>query len=417
MNTLAQLHSGELKGIKHLKISQKLTSFPMEILTLCDTLEILDLSNNLLSYIPHELSKLKKLKIVFLSNNLFTSVPSVFKECKNLYMLGIKANQIEYFNEDILPLSISWLILTDNKITKLPDSIGDLKNLQKFMLAGNRLEALPSTMSKCKNLELLRLSANKLKEIPPWLLNLPRLSWLAFSGNPCVQNLKYKQNKISFKELEIGELLGAGASGEIFKAYSKKMDTHMAIKLFRSDITSDGFVDDEIDASMGVGEHENLIKVIAKLDESSTKGVLLEYISSEFINFASPPNFDTCTRDTYDETKKFSCQEIATVAKAISSALAHLHLSNLMHGDIYGHNILINSKNRCYLGDFGAATFYDGDIQKFEKIEVRAFGYLLDDMLTRCIDIDNDKFKTLNNLRQSCLCIDIEKRPSFKEMF
>ncbi|MCP6755949.1 protein phosphatase 1 regulatory subunit 42, partial [Klebsiella pneumoniae] len=69
--TLAQLRSGELKGIKRLNLSENLASFPEEIFDLADTLEILDLSNNLLSEIP-DLSRLTHLKIAFFSNNRFT---------------------------------------------------------------------------------------------------------------------------------------------------------------------------------------------------------------------------------------------------------------------------------------------------------------------------------------------------------
>ena len=106
------------------------------------------------------------------------------KECINLTMIGFKSNKIAYFPEDALPLATQWLILTDNHIEHLPDSIGILKQLQKCMLAGNRIASLPDTMAACKNLELLRLSANQLQEIPSWLFALPKLSWFACAGNP-----------------------------------------------------------------------------------------------------------------------------------------------------------------------------------------------------------------------------------------
>ncbi|GAC06209.1 hypothetical protein GAGA_3375 [Paraglaciecola agarilytica NO2] len=52
LHTLAQLKSGELAGIQHLKLSESLTTFPSEILSLADTLEILDLSHNHLARNP-----------------------------------------------------------------------------------------------------------------------------------------------------------------------------------------------------------------------------------------------------------------------------------------------------------------------------------------------------------------------------
>jgi Leucine-rich repeat (LRR) protein len=49
MHTLKWLRSVRLKGIKRLFISKNLRSFPLDILELSDTLEVLDLSGNQLS--------------------------------------------------------------------------------------------------------------------------------------------------------------------------------------------------------------------------------------------------------------------------------------------------------------------------------------------------------------------------------
>lgn len=416
MHTLAQLRCGELKGIKRLSLSENLSSFPPEIYELCDTLEILDLSHNALSSLPADISRLKKLKIAFFSNNLFTEVPSVFKSCKNLYMLGFKANQIEVFDEDILPLSISWLILTDNKITKVPASIGKLHKLQKCALAGNRIEVIPKEIQACENLELLRLSANEIKEIPSYLLNLPRLSWLAFSGNPCSGHQTFSHRELPDTDLEIKELLGEGASGEIYKAYSKSLGKDIAFKRFKGAVTSDGYAHDEMNAYMSTGEHPNLIKVLGRLKGEERLGLILELIPKEYTNLGNPPNFQTCTRDTFEETKYFNSETIEQIAKDIASAAAHLHSKGLMHGDLYAHNILINENDHSYLGDFGAASFYKDESGAYEKIEVRAFGCLLDDLLNLCRVKEGETYARLSALSQRCMSMEIQQRPRFNEM-
>lgn len=412
MSSLKELQEGKLKGIKRLQLSENLTSFPTEIFDLADSLEILDLSNNQLSTLPKEMFRFKKLKIAFFSNNNFKVLPNVFKECSELYMLGFKANKIEVFEEDILPLSIRWLILTDNKLKTLPNSIGKLTELQKFPLAGNELSSLPQTMQACSNVELIRLSANNLKEIPLWLLELPKLSWLAFSGNPCSHAKPREFKEIEYKRLQISTLLGEGASGMIYKAYSPELDSDVALKLFKGAITSDGYAVDEMHAYLGVDEHPNLIKVLAKVQDEDKLGVVLEYIPNNFINLGNPPNFDTCTRDTYKNNDSFSIQAIKKVAKSIASVAAHLHQSSLMHGDLYAHNILVNEKYQTYLGDFGAASFYNKKDDKFEKIEVRAFGCLLDDMLHLC----EQESESLKALRDRCISEDIQSRPLFCDM-
>lgn len=139
MSTLEELKAGKLRGVKTLKLSCHLETFPEEILTLADTLEVLDLNGNYLDSLPPSLCQLKNLKILFLSFNKFKKIPPCIAQCKNLSILGFKSNQIDEVPEDIFPLSLRWLILTDNKIEQLPHSMGKLTRLEKLALAGNRL--------------------------------------------------------------------------------------------------------------------------------------------------------------------------------------------------------------------------------------------------------------------------------------
>ena len=416
MHTLQELRSGKLKGIKRLQLAEGLTEFPQEIFTLADTLEVLDLSHNKFSSLPADMHRLQHLKIAFFANNDFTEVPNVFRNCHQLYMLGFKANKIETFDENTLPLSISWLVLTDNKIKTLPKSMGDLIKLQKCALAGNQIEELPESMQACQNLELIRLSANNLKEIPSWLLRLPKLSWLAFSGNPCSGLQKFDLMQVTSEDLEFGEILGEGASGEIYQAYSKEHKMEVAVKIFKGEVTSDGYAKDEMNAYMGTGEHPHLIKVLAKIEEEKHLGLLLELIPPCFKNLGLPPSLQTCTRDTFTQGKSFSVETIVNVAKAMASASFHLHSRGLMHGDLYAHNILIDENDVSYLGDFGAASFYDVGNKDYEKIEVRAFGCLLDDMLNLCDDKQSRVYQNLEKLSLWCMNERVDDRPLFSEL-
>jgi len=94
MHTLEQLRAGELCGARHLKLSENLTEFPTEILSLKETLEVLDLTGNQLSALPDELAGFGKLRIIFCSENRFTELPEVLGRCPALTMVGFKANRI-----------------------------------------------------------------------------------------------------------------------------------------------------------------------------------------------------------------------------------------------------------------------------------------------------------------------------------
>ena len=421
MQTIEQLRSGKLSGAHQIKLSCGLTSFPTELLDLADSLEVLDLSDNKLSSLPEEFTKLSRLKILFLSGNEFTEFPTVLGECTNLDIIGFKANKIARIAEGSMPSSIRWLILTNNRFTQLPDSIGKCINLQKCMLAGNQLTELPEAMINCKKLELLRISANRFERIPEWLFSLPRLAWLALAGNPMMKN--YVQNnlpEISGSEFEIEQLLGEGASGVISKARWQKMDKEVAVKVFKGEVTSDGFPEDEMNACIAAGFHPNLVRVLGKLKvhPQRKQGLVFDLIEPSFTNLGGPPDFKTCTRDTFKEGTVFSLQQMLQIASGIASVLTHLHARGIVHGDLYAHNILIDDQANPLLSDFGAAFIFNRNMENFaalERIEVRAFGCLLDDLLAR-IDAKDKSFSTttmLMKLQEACMQEIVMLRPDF----
>ncbi len=426
MKTLQLLQTGQLAGNKRLSLACGLETFPPEIFDLADTLEILDLSNNRLSRLPDDLGRLKKLRILFLSQNLFEELPEVLAHCTQLTMIGFKSNQIVHFYEKSLPPKVRWLILTDNKIEKLPDSIGELKRLQKLMLAGNRLTSLPDSMSACRELELIRLSANRLETLPPWLFTLPQLAWLACSGNPFTNDhlLQYESlAEVAWDDVELHEELGEGASGIISKGSLIDEQEAVAVKIFKGDVTSDGYPADEMQACIVAGTHENLTNVHGKLHRhpEEKEGLILSLIPSSYSNLGRPPDLDTCTRDIYDDGTTFSLSLLIRIATDIASAATHLHEQGLMHGDLYSHNILVDDSGHSLLSDLGAASIYhhaDGiSAEAFERIEVRAFGCLLEELLDRCLpeDITSHRHlvEQLRTLEYACMDEHVVDRPLF----
>ena len=407
------------------RLSDTLENFPREIFDLSDTLEVLDLSGNKLSELPDDFGRLKKLRILFLSDHAFTQIPQVLSECPELTMVGFKSNQIVFWPENALPDQMRWLILTDNRIEKLPDSIGELKHLQKLMLAGNQISTLPETMKDCKNLELVRLSANHLERLPEWLFTLPRLSWLACAGNPCTSAPLPDPSilaEIAWEDISLHEELGEGASGVISRAMVKN-EVSAAIKVFKGEVTSDGYPGDEMSASIAAGEHRNLNTPHGKVSEhpEEKEALVFPLIPSIYCNLGNPPDLDSCTRDTYDEEASFTPSHILPIASDVISAAVHLHERGINHGDLYAHNILVDKSGHSLLGDFGAATLYDHSFygRSFEQLEVRAFGCLLEDLLDRCTledDAQLDKVKSLEKLKAECMGEAVEKRPTLSEI-
>ena len=423
--TLEELKSGSLIGLKKVKLACDLKEFPIEILSLSETLEILDLSDNQLTELPDSISQLKNLKIIFFERNNFTEFPAILKELPLLSMIGFKSNQLKTVPENAFPPRLKWLVLTNNKIEKIPKSIGDCVHLQKCTLAGNQIEELPSEMKNCTNLELLRISANKLNSIPEWLFELPKLSWVAFGGNPISHQTKTNTNIGTFdwNDFSLQEMLGEGASGLISKATWKSKKEDVAIKIFKGSMTSDGLPEDEMEISISSGFHENLIQILGKIKNhpENKSGLIMKLIAPTYNNLGNPPNLDTCTRDVFDEKTVFTENEILKIAKNIASVCAQLHLKGINHGDLYAHNILINNTADCLFGDFGAASFYDINSKlssTIERVETRAFGCLLEDLLSLVTANKMNKqfVNKWQNLITDCTTKDVKSRHSFNQI-
>jgi len=422
VHTLAQLRSGELSGINQLKLSENLTEFPLEILTLADSLEILDLSSNALSSLPEELTQLTKLKIIFASQNKFEHLPEVLGKLPRLEMVGFKSNQIKQVAEHSLPAQLRWLILTDNQIETLPESLGQRPRLQKLALAGNRLTELPQTLAQANNLELVRISANKLTECPEQLLNLPNLAWFAFAGNPfsavnAINNSDSNSNEdakiavinsvpeLSSDSYTLQQVLGQGASGVISKATwnspQSQFPQEIAVKVFKGEVTSDGYPQDELQACLQVGRHPNLVQSLAQVTEPNYLALIMNLIPAHYQNLGLPPCFNSCTRDTFPQDFSLSIDQIDHIVSQMQNVFTHMHKSKVCHGDLYAHNTLFDDQGNIIFGDFGAATSYQmltsAQQTKVKDIEHRALMHFIDDLLSVCVQQDRAsvQFKTL----------------------
>ena len=96
MHTLEQLRAGKLCGARHLKLSENLTEFPTEILSLKETLEVLDLTGNQLSTLPEGFGRLSSLVKLQASFNPFTHLPaSLFDGLKELEMFRLAVGKLQ----------------------------------------------------------------------------------------------------------------------------------------------------------------------------------------------------------------------------------------------------------------------------------------------------------------------------------
>ncbi|TXN04638.1 protein kinase [Methylobacterium sp. WL64] len=418
--TLAALRRGDLAGARELRLPDGLAEFPQEVFGLADTLEVLDLGRGSLADLPVDLGRLQNLRVLFCSGNPFARLPSVLGQCPTLSQLGFRGCGIREVPAEALPRDLRWLTLTDNRIETLPDTLGARPLLQKLMLSGNRMAHLPESLAEAQNLELIRLSCNRLDALPPWLARLPRLAWISYAGNPAERPTEpTPAAAVPWTALEVGDLLGEGASGRVHRAVWRGPTgpQEVALKLFKGAMTSDGLPEREMEACLAAGTHPALTGALGRLVDhpDGAQGLLLRLLPAQWRVLAGPPSLASCSRDVYDPTLTLATGHGLRIAGAVAEAVAHLHGRGLLHGDVYAHNTLWNAATgAAVLSDFGAASALPAgeDGAALKRIEVRAVGILLSELLDR----SDGALNGLQTLVEACLQPTPTNRPDLAEV-
>lgn len=418
IDTLSALRRGDLAGTRELRLPHGLAEVPREIFGLADTLELLDLGVGTFDALPADLGRLKRLRVLFASGNRFARLPPVLGDCASLSQIGFRGCGLEEVPAESLPRDLRWLTLTDNRIAALPPEIGARPRLQKLMLAGNRLAAIPESLAAAENLELIRLSCNRLDALPSWLTRLPRLAWLSYAGNPAEPASEpAPAATVPWSAIETGDLLGEGASGRVHQALwrSSEGEQAVALKLFKGAMTSDGLPEREMEACLAAGSHPNLTGALGRIagHPDGSQGLLLRLLPPHWRALAAPPSLGSCSRDVYDPDLRLDLRIAVRAARALASAVLHLHGGGLLHGDVYAHNTLWDvASGATVLSDFGAASALPGGAhgRALARIETRAVGILLGELLDRSTAAP----AALRNLERACTQPDPTLRPDLR---
>ena len=308
-----------------------LETFPTSISkTLKNTVQKLDISSNSIPFeeIDNILKHFPNLEMLFVSNskinlgywkrNFYLDNQKQIITPQKLRLLCFKSSGITGIDDNILPESLNWLILTNNTLSTLPptESTGSGKygpNLIKLALSSNQITHLPSNFDTIwTNLELIRIAHNPLDyDTVIRLIQLPSMAYFGLGTSTLTSSmpdnnagfrmkkiikslsqstpnlgdtvsLRHSQSSVSSIEptIKILKKLGQGASGEGFlidyiSSYNQSHDTSKklisqkaVLKKFHSlEGGTDGYAIDEIEAQMAV-HHQNIVNCLAIIVQS-----------------------------------------------------------------------------------------------------------------------------------------------------
>ena len=183
---------------------------------------------------------------------------------------------------------------------------------------------------------------------------------------------------------DVLSFIAKGGMGAVYKAHQKSLERNVAIKILPREFGEDhGFrrrFEDEAKA-MAKLNHPNLISVY---DFGEVDHML--YIVMEFVDGKS-----------FHESfhgRAVAEKEVAHLVAGICEGLAHAHEAGILHRDIKPANILLDSKNRPKIGDFGLARLTEET--EGEGIIYGTPDYIAPEMIKNpgAVDTRSDVFST-----------------------
>ncbi|KAM9820284.1 DISP complex protein LRCH3 [Neosynchiropus ocellatus] len=162
---------------------RKLKEFPRSASNhdLTDTTRA-DLSRNRLSELPLEVCLFVSLESLVLYQNCLRSLPESLINLQSLTYLNLSRNQLSVLPAVLFSLPLKVLIACNNKLVSLPEEVGHLRHLTELDVSCNELQTLPSQVGQLEALRDLNIRRNHLVTLPPELAELP-LVRLDFSCN------------------------------------------------------------------------------------------------------------------------------------------------------------------------------------------------------------------------------------------
>ncbi|CAM0874917.1 unnamed protein product [Alopecurus aequalis] len=145
--------------------------------------------------------------------------------------------------------------------------------------------------------------------------------------------------------------IGQGTYSSVYKALDLKTGKIVALKMVRfvnTDPESVRFMAREI-CILRKLNHPNVIKLegIVASPVSESLCLVFDYMEHDLVGLAATPDL------------KFTESQVKCLLQQILSGLAHCHSNGVLHRDMKGSNILMDSNGVLKIADFGLATFYD----------------------------------------------------------
>ncbi len=184
--------------------------------------------------------------------------------------------------------------------------------------------------------------------------------------------------KISFDQIELGQLLGVGTVGAVYRAKLKSHEEPIAVKLLQSPISQDVLVRARFRREMSILERMNHPNIIRYYGGGSRDDQL--FYAMELVQTGT-------AKELLERFGSLSWQEVASIGRQVASALQHAHNNGIIHRDLKPGNLFVTEDGQIKLGDFGIARDTHAADLTSEGLTVGTHAYMAPEQITGDVNI------------------------------
>jgi serine/threonine protein kinase/tetratricopeptide (TPR) repeat protein len=144
--------------------------------------------------------------------------------------------------------------------------------------------------------------------------------------------------------LTIIECVGEGQFGRVYRAWDKRLDREVALKILHTERHGTDGVTDAVEEGRLLAKvrHPNVVAVYGAERVNGQVGIWMEFVHGRTLE------------DDLVESGPLPPERVAAIGRELAGALCAIHRAGVIHRDIKTQNVMIDRDGRLLLTDFGA---------------------------------------------------------------